>query len=447
MQDKTGQNLNREVLRLAIPAIISNITIPLLGLCDTTIAGHLGDVAIMGAIAIGSMSLNVVSWLLGFLRMGTTGLSAEAYGKRSRHLCVDILRKSLILATLASLLTLLFQTQLLDVILRYMSPEADVARFATTYFDICIWGVPAQLFIMAASGWFVGMQNTTVPMAIAISVNAFNILLSYSLAFPAGMGLTGIATGTLVSNWTGALISLTICMIWVRGKRGPMAAFPSDHDMENDHTRRGVRWSRFFKVNGYLFLRSACVMGVSVSVTAFGSRMGEVTLAANTVIMQFFIFFSYFMDGFAYAAEALVGRCYGSGDRERLARSVKVLLRWGAAMALTFFTIYLFGSRFIASLIAEDAGVLAVVDRMYVWIILLPPITVLAFLFDGIYIGLSRTDIMMWSTLCGALLFFLLTCMGGEPTHDNRMLWTGFELYLMVRGLVLGCNYFMRKRG
>lgn len=429
------RELDKDVIRLAGPAIVSNITVPLLGLCDTAIAGHLGSVASIGAISVGAMMINVVIWLLTFLRMGTSGLSAVAYGSGNRQQILDVLRKALMLSGAASVIILATQIPLLKLLLWYTSPGEEVGHLASQYFRICIWGVPAQLATMAFTGWFIGQQNTRIPMVIAIGTNIINIGISLWLAFGVNIGLRGVAFGTLTANWLGAIVA----GIWALRK---LCRIKPDFEGDNEELQApGVKWSLFFRVNGDLFMRSVFVMAVSISMTAFGARMGETILAVNAVMMQFFIFFSYFMDGFAFAGEALVGRYHGANDIANLKVSVKALMRWGLVMAVTFFVVYLAGCKEIASLITNEDVVIEGVDRMKLWVILLPPITVFAFLFDGIFIGLTRTRMMLGSTMLGAVAFFAISCFNGQPTSNNLILWTAFEAYLLMRGIILGMNY------
>lgn len=447
---KDREGLNRELLRLATPAILSNLTVPLLGLCDTAVAGHLGSTAAIGAIAVGSMMMNVVFWLFGFLRMGTTGLGAEAFGMRDRGRCVDILHKSLMIGLAVSMLILLLQVPLLSLLLWLTDPGQGVADLAAQYFRICVWGVPAQLGIMAMTGWFLGMQNTRVPMVIAIGVNVVNIALNVVLGLMLGYGIAGVAMGTTVSNWIGAVASGWVCLRWIRRPQdGQEKESRVTVDFRtvawNPERDSRVRWRRLFNVNSQLFVRSACIMAVSLTMTALGARMGEVVLAANAVMMQFFIFFSYFMDGFAFAGEAMVGKYRGASQPSLVRRSVATLMRWGVGLAVLFFAVYAAGGHWIVGLLTDRAEVVEEVDSMIGWVMLLPPLTVLAFVFDGVYIGLSRTGTMMWATIAGAALFFIIN-FGGGWLADNDILWLGFEAYLVVRGVWLAINYMTKQR-
>lgn len=426
--------LNRQILKLAAPAIINNITVPLLGLCDTAIAGHLGSASYLGAIAVGSLMLNVFFWLSGFLRMGTTGLTARSIGRRNAEECREVIRKSLIIAGVISILVILFREYLLALFIRLVSPDENVTELASQYFRIGVWGVPAQLAVMAVSGWFIGLQTTVVPMTIAIGTNIINIITSIALAFGFKKGFSGIAYGTLCANWIGAIAAL----IWARRR---YVSLRGDRSRGNGT----IRWRELFAVNSALFVRSACIMAVTLTVTSVGARLGELTLAANAVIMQFFMFFSYFMDGFAFSGEALAGKYSGAGDRKMVSTVLKRLCIWGAGMALSFLLIYASGSREIVSFLTDSSAVIEEAMRYRIWIMLLPPVTVAAFIYDGIFVGLTRTRAMMSVTLAGAALFFiLLFCLNLKI--DNNLLWAAFESYLFIRGISLAIIFAMQRR-
>lgn len=450
-----NRNLDKSILLLAAPAIINNITVPLLGLCDTTIAGHLGSPRYLASISVGTMMLNVFFWLAGFLRMGTTGLTARSVGRGSYMQCREVLMKSLLIAGVISLIVLACQNSLLTLLLRFLAPGSDAAELAGRYFRIGVWWVPAQLTIMAVSGWFIGLQTTVIPMTIAIGTNVINIAASVLFVFGIKRGFDGIAYGTLVANWIGAIAALCWALVRLKEEKKKLATKRGEEEREYDETTKmelkgdRIKWSEFFKVNSALFIRSACIMAVTLTVTSVGSQLGELTLAANAVIMQFFLFFSYFMDGFAFSGEALAGKFSGAGDGEMVIKTMKSLCRWGAVMALIFLALYTFGSKTMAQLITDSAEVVDKIEEYRLWIQLLPPVTVSAFIFDGLFVGLTRTRAMMWVTIAGAALFFTIL-FGSNIPHTNNLLWLSFESYLFVRGAALAVTFFytvVGKRG
>ena len=426
--------LNKEILRLSIPAIISNITVPILGLSDTTISGHLGSELYIGAIAVGTMMFNVVFWLFGFLRMGTTGLTAQAYGARDNDECRKLLVRACALGLIIGVVILLLHIPIRWLLLLLISLEGQVADYASDYFNICIWGAPALLFNMAVMGWFLGVQNTVVPMIISVSVNIVNIILSLCFVFLFDMGFEGVAYGTMISNWVGVGIAILYVLKFYEWR------FPK---ICRTDILQLSDMGRFFKINTDIMFRSACIMSVSLTVTSIGAQLGALTLAANAIIMQFFILFSYFMDGFAFAAEALSGKFVGARDLHNLKRVINRLLLWALGVASVFTIIYIGGYKFIVSFITNEENVIATVDKYSLWLKLIPLVTVAAFIYDGIYIGLTATRQMLIATFLSAMAFLSICFIhpfGGNliDLPQNHTLWIAFLTYLLLRGVMLG---------
>ncbi|MGN0238051.1 MAG: MATE family efflux transporter [Lepagella sp.] len=428
-------SLNNRILRLALPAIVNNITVPLLGLCDTTIAGHLGSPSYIGAMALGAMMLNVIYWLCGFLRAGTTGMTAQAFGAEHYDLTRDVLRKALTIALAIAFVAICCISPLRRLLFLILDPALEVAPLASQYFEICLWAAPAQLAIMAISGWFIGLQNTLVPMLIAVGINVINIALSISFVWGFDLGFAGVAYGTLTANWIGLVAA--VAFVAARLRRLP--------DRE---CGRRVAWGRFFKVNTDLFFRSACIMAVSLIMTSIGSRIGDITLATNAVMMQFFLFFSYFMDGFAFAGEAIVGKAAGAHDFIAIRRGVNALMAWGAAMAALFLLIYILLPDIIVAFITDVNEVRLAVADMHIWLALLPPITVSAFIFDGVFIGLAKSRDLLVTTLIATLAFVAIAFIPGgiHSIPSNSLLWLAFETYLLLRGILLAACFMKFQR-
>ncbi len=348
--------INREIIRLSVPAILSNITVPLLGLCDTAIAGHLGADSFIGAIAVGSMMINVTFWLFGFLRMGTTGLTAQAFGADDAVALRTVFSRAVTLGAAIGTLLLLLMYPLREMLLTLISPDEPIRSLASRYYTIVLMSAPALLATNAVQGWLFGMQTTLIPMTVAIATNVINIAISLTMVLIFHTGFIGVAIGTLSANWLGLLLAL----ILARRKAGGKLWIPF-RDVFTD--REGL--GRFFRVNSDIFFRSAAIMAVSLGVTAIGSRLGALTLAANAVMMQFFNFFSFFMDGLAFTAEALTGRFAGARDFGMLRRSRNALLWWSAAIAALFFGIYCFAPDPIVALITDSPTVRADIRNYY----------------------------------------------------------------------------------
>lgn len=416
-----------------MPAIVSNITVPLLGLCDTAISGHLGSELYLAAIAVGSMILNVIFWLFGFLRMGTTGLTATAYGSADEAEIKKVFTRALCLGFAIGLVLTILQQPILRLMFVVIEPEPQVADLVARYFGICIWEAPSLLATMAISGWFVGMQSTFWPMVIAISVNVVNILVSCVLVFGIGMGFDGVAIGTVSANWIGFLLSIFAASHFRKG-RGLLCRLRE--------IIKGGGIGSFFKVNVNLFFRSFCVTSVSLGVTAAGARLGAMTLAVNAVMMQFFTLFSFFMDGFAFSAEALVGRFVGACDREKVKSVVKALLKWTIGVAICFTLAYVSGSELLTDLMTDNEEVRSGVREMSLWIWIIPGMSVWAFIYDGFYIGITDTFRMLVATFLASVIFFVMLFIasrlqGLTSMGSNMALWSAFAAYLLMRGVVL----------
>lgn len=417
--------LHRDIFRIAIPAIVSNITVPLLGLCDTTIAGHLGSETFLGAIAVGTMMVNAVFFCLGFLRMGTTGLTAQAYGAGDDNGVRELFSRAAVLGFLLGAVMIILQWPLARGLSLIIGAQGDVGSFATQYFSIVVWGAPAMLATMAISGWILGMQSSFYPMLIAIGTNILNIAASICFVFGLKMGFIGTAAGTLTANWGGLILALFLVRKFNHGR----LPFTSWRD-----AIRLTGSGRFFKVNSYIFLRSFCLMAVTVGVTAIGARLGTLTLAVNAVMMQFFTFYSYFMDGFAFSGEALVGRSAGAHDIPALRRVIRSLLVIGGVVAILTAAIYGLLQDPISGFITNETTVLTAINKMRIILIILPLVSVGAFIYDGIFIGLAATRQMLYATAIGGAAFFLINMIFPSA---NITLWAAFLTYLLLRGITL----------
>lgn len=423
-----------QILRLALPSIIQNVTVPLLGLCDVAVMGHVGGAAHIGAIAVGSMIFNVMYWLFGFLRMGTSGLTSQALGARRLDDVGAMLRRGLTVGVGLGLAIVLLQVPLRSLALMLMQPTADVAALCAPYYNICVWGAPAVLGLYALTGWFVGMQNTRLPMLIAVVQNVVNILLSVSLVVAAGWGIHGVATGTLVAQWTG--FAMALALLW-RYYGPTLRRHPST--LASLFSGLG----RFFRLNLDIFLRTLCLVAVNLWFTSAGAAQGALTLAANTLLMQFFMFFSYVMDGFAYAGEALSGRLYGARNDAGLRRTVSRLFRIGWLVAIVFTAVYALAGDVLLRLLTTDADVVHHARRFLPWAVLIPLSGMAAFVWDGIYIGLTRSRDMLMACLVAATAFFALW-LALRPSLANHALWLALLVYLVLRGLVLAALYRRR---
>ena len=418
---------DKQILHIALPSIVSNITVPLLGLVDVAITGHLGSAAYIGAIAVGGMLFNIIYWMFAFLRMGTSGMTSQALGARNLPEVVSVLLRATMVSLLISAVMLCLQVPVRELSLAIIAPSEEVAAYTRTYFNICIWGAPAALALFALTGWCVGMQNSKIPMAVSIAQNLVNILLSLVLVYWGGMTIEGVALGTVIALYAGLLLSLSLIMRnYLRLKKY--------FCLQMVATRESLL--RFFMLNKDIFLRTCCLILVHFFFISAGAKLGDAELAVNTILMQLFMLYSYIMDGFAFAGEAMVGKAIGAQARGIYDDTVKRLFRWGWLLAALFTVAYfLFGEAYI-SVLTDNAEVVASAREYQPWTLLFPVCGVAAFIWDGVYIGATATKGMLVSMASGTAVFFLLYLLL-VPCWGNHGLWMAFVCYLAVRGISL----------
>ena len=420
------KSIDRSILHLALPSVISNITVPLLGLVDLAIAGHIGDASTVSAISIGSMIFNVMYWMFGFLRMGTSGMTSQALGGRNLREVIHILLRSLIVALGIALVILVCQWPIRVIALRLMHTPAEVYGQAETYFNICVWGVPAMLSLYVFTGWFVGMQDTRTPLFIAVSQNVINILASATLVFVGHWGIAGIACGTLIAQWSGFALSV---VVWLKGY-GRLRRWLAGGSLYSRSS-----FVRLFRVNRDIFIRTLFLVAVNFSFTSLGARQGAVVLAANTLLLTLYTLFIYFMDCVAFAGEALTGKCYGAGDVQTLRSTIARLFWWGMLLMLFFTLLYIVGARPFLGLLTNDAVIIGSARLYLPWAYLIPVCGMAAFIYDGIFIGMTATRGMLVSSAIAGILFFVVAYLL-RPLMGNHALWLAFIIFLATRGVV-----------
>lgn len=430
ISEAAGADL-RKVVALAVPSIITNITTPLLGLVDLAITGHLSDgpdghsAVYIAAIAVGSGLFTMLYWLFAFLRMGTGGITAQASGANDRRSVAMALWRSLAVATLLGVAIIALGQPIGEGMLKFMDPDPDTLTPARRYIAICVWGAPAVLSTYALTGWFIGVQDTRSPMWVSIVINLTNIAVSLVLVVGMGMKIEGVATGTLTAQWTGAVLSLIICLAKYRLPKPDLATLTDGHALR-----------RFFTVNSDIFLRTLCMVAVTVWFTRAGARQGDVMLAVNALLMQLFLTFSYFMDGFAFAGESLCGLRYGAGDRVGLRRVARVVLVCSGAVALLFTVLYFVGGEWFLGIMSSDSRVVNVSGDYFMWAVSVPLTGFVAFSLDAVAIGITATRRMLVSAGAGAAMFFAVYLLA-FPSLGNHGLWLAFLCYLAMRGMSL----------
>lgn len=425
--------INKEILRLALPAIVSNITTPLLGLVDTAITGHMGGAVYVGAIAVGGTMFSLAYWALNFLRMGTSGLTSQAYGAElaaggEKGLTSLLLMRSLAVALCLAVLIIAAAPWLADVLLWFLDADSATTAMARRYFMIVVWGAPAVLGVYALSGWFLGMQDSRAPMWMALLTNVANIAVSLVLVYGFGYKIVGVACGTLVAQWLGFGLGLALSLGGYRVLRS----------MKGGDWRRVGEWRslrRFFSLNADIFLRTLCLAMVTMWFTRAGASVSPTVLAANALLMQLFILFSYFMDGFAFAGEAMAGKYYGARQSDMVSATVRGIFVWGAVVAAVFTLAYGAGGRSILRLLTSEASVVEAASAYLPWVWAVPAAGVAAFVWDGIFIGLTRTRDMLLSMAVASGAYFIVY-FALHRVIGNHGLWLAFITYLALRGII-----------
>ena len=416
---------DRQILHIALPSIVSNITVPLLGLIDVAITGHLGAAAYIGAIAVGGMLFNIIYWMFAFLRMGTSGMTAQALGARNLTEVAAVMQRALLVAMVISGVMLCLQVPIREGALYIIQPSEEVMAFTCTYYNICIWGAPAALMLFVLTGWFVGMQNSKAPMLVAVIQNVANILISLLLVYGLGMKIEGVAMGTVLAQYIGLA---SACLFFVPYYRRLKGYYRTNTVL----TREALL--KFFSVNKDIFLRTCCLILVHFFFISAGAKQGDTELAVNTMLMQLFTLYSYIMDGFAFAGEAMVGKAIGGRMRSIYDDTVRRLFRWGWGVAALFTLVYWALGKPFLSLLTDNAEVIVAAHDYQPWTLLIPLCGMAAFIWDGIYIGATATKGMLIAMASGMLVFFLLywLCV---PLWGNHGLWLAFVVYLAARGI------------
>lgn len=418
--DKT---LNREILRLAIPSVLANLTIPLVSLVDVAVTGRVADAAAIAGIAVAGTIFDLLYWSFGFLRVGTASMTARAYGRNDIPEAAGLLIRSSVIALIGALVILLLQIPLLDPALRLMNADREATAFARLYFRIRVIAAPATLMLLTLKGWFIGMQDTRTPMISDLTVNTVNILASWLLSTRTPLGAAGVAWGTLIAQYIGLTVTLGLLI----GRQ--RAIF-----RHIGRTWRNAGRGELFSLNGNLFIRSVCFMVVYVGFTRLTTNYGTEAVAIGSVVMKLFMFFSFFVDGFGYAAEALVGRETGRRSRRGVSTTVAALCRFTAIVTLLFTIIFgLFGTQISEWLIGDGVSVTGL--EVYFW--LMPALSAGAFLLDGVYIGagLGR-DLALCMTISAAA--FVLVYLGCRPIGTVDAVYIAYMAHLVARVLYLG---------
>ncbi|MEL6674271.1 MAG: MATE family efflux transporter [Bacteroidota bacterium] len=416
--------MNKEILRLAIPNILSNLSIPLLSTVDTALMGHL-SAAHLGAVGVGGMIYNFIYWNFGFLRMGTTGMTAQAFGKEDQAEMILTLGRALLVVAGVAALLMLLQLPLGKASIFLMNVEGSQSDLVAEYFFVRIWAAPASLAIFAFTGWFFGMQNAWFPLILTITVNVINMAFSWFFVRELGWGMSGVAWGTVIAQYAGLLLAVGLFF----------SRYRQYLSLLNRKALLAVEaLKRFLSVNGDIFIRTVILTFAFAFFYSQSADGGELVLGANVVLMQFLNWMSYIVDGFAFAAESVVGKYKGAAHREKLYRAIRLSFLWGMVMAGLFALVYGLAGDRLLRIFTEDAEVIKFAKKSLYWMLILPLVSTPAYMWDGVYIGLTASRAMR-NTMFLAIGLYLGVYYSFDYLEIADALWWAMTLFLGARGL------------
>lgn len=421
--------MNKSILRLAIPNIISNLSVPLLGAVDTALVGHLDQVYYLGALAVGSVIFNFIFWGFGFLRMGTTGLTAQEFGRNSLPNMMMILARVQCIALAIGVLILLLKNPIAQFSLWAIDSSADVESYTLVYYDIRIYTAPAVLALYGINGWFLGMQNATYPMIVTIVLNLLNIILNVFFIYGLGMHVDGVAYGTLISTYLALFLAIAL---YAKKYRHYLSHFIFN-ELFN-----AAEMKKYFSVNRDIFIRTLCLIFTFSFFTAVSAKQGEIILAANTILLQYWFIMSYGIDGFAYAAESLVGRFKGGDNFDKLKKAVSYNIGWGLAIGISGSLAYgLMGDQLLL-LFTDKQEVISHAKSVLFWTVLAPFVSGFCYILDGVFIGATETGPMRNTMIFATLIVFLPSYYLFTALYGVHGLWLAMVLFMLTRGAALG---------
>jgi MATE family multidrug resistance protein len=430
MSDAAAQVTHRRVLHIAVPIVISNATVPILGAVDTGVVGQIGLAAPIGAVGLGAIVLSAFYWFFGFLRMGTVGLTAQASGDNDEAEVAALLTRGLMIGLGAGIVVIALQGALFWAAFRASPASAEVETLARQYMSIRIWSAPAAISLYAITGWLIAQERTRAVLVIQLWMNGLNIALDLWFVLGLGWGVEGVAIATFIAEWSGAALGLWFCRAVFRLPEWRNWAQVFD----------GARWTRMIALNTDILIRSLLLEAMFVSFIFIGSDMGDVTLAANQVLMQFLMITAYGLDGFAFAAEALVGKAVGSRQRAALRRGALLASFWACVVAaMTMVAFWALGPRII-DLMTTAPGVREVARVYLPYMILVPLTGVAAFMLDGIFIGATRSRDMR-NMMAVSFAVYVVAVLTLVPGLGNHGLWASMLIAFVVRGITLGLRY------
>ena len=425
-----GPLTHGRVLKIALPIVLSNATIPILGAVDTGVVGQMGLAAPIGAVGIGAVVLSSLYWIFGFLRMGTTGLVAQARGAGDMGETGALLMRALMIGVAAGVTFIIFQAVLFWLAFRLAPASDEVEALAKTYLEIRIWGAPATIALYAVTGWLIATERTRGVLVLQLWMNGLNIALDLWFVLGLGWGVSGVAIATLIAEWTGLGLGIFLCR----------PAFSGGQWLDFKRILDRAKLKIMMSVNGDIMVRSVILQASILTFLFMGARFGDVTLAANQVILQFLEITAFALDGFAFAAEALVGAAMGAGRRDDLRRAAILTSKWGVGMALPLAAFFWFAGPSLIDLMSTAPDVRQVAKLYLPWVALMPILGIAAWMFDGIFIGATRTRDLRNAMIISGLVYFAAIFLLVGP-FGNKGLWMALIILQIVRAMTLGYYY------
>ena len=428
---------HKRLFLLALPMILSNITVPLLGLVDTAVIGHLSHAYYLGGSTIGAMVITSVVWLCGFLRMSTTGLSAQAFGRSSKSENLMVLYRGLAVALAIGTVLLLLQTPFIRIALTIAGGSEQVQFYANQYAQIRIWGVPAALANLVIFGWLLGNHQSKAVMWLLILTNLVNVILDIVFVFAFQWQVAGVALASVIAEYSAFICGLII--IFNQHKTDIFNLITDGRTFMTKLFERHII-SAYFKLNRDILIRTICLQSCFMFITFQGARMGDDVVAANAILMNFLLLISFGLDGIANAAEALVGKAHGKRDKAELTSTINIALFWTAIFALLYTLLFAVAGKQLLSLISSIESVIDYAQNYLIWMIFLPIISCWCFLYDGVYVGLMQAKAMRNSMIISTFLCFFPLWYLLQP-FENHGLWAAFSLFMLARGVTLAWHF------
>lgn len=430
MQTASAPLTHKRVLKIAVPIVLSNATVPILGAVDTGVVGQMGQAAPIGAVGMGAVILATIYWIFGFLRMGTTGLAAQARGAGETAETGALLMRALLLGGAAGLFFIVTQIWVFWGAFALSPASPEVESLTRDYLQIRIWGAPATIALYAVTGWLIAVERTRGVFILQVWMNGLNILLDLWFVLGLGWGVEGVAIATLIAEWTGLALGLWLCRDAFQGNQ--WRDWPRIFD--------AVRLRRMMQVNTDIMIRSVLLTGAFTTFLFVGSDLGDVNLAANQVLLQFLEITAFALDGFAFSAEALVGSAVGARDRYQVRRASIMASQWGVGGALALGTMFYLAGPALIDLMTTSPEVREAARDYLIWAALAPAIGVASWMFDGIYIGATWTRAMR-NAMIQSVAIYVVALFVLVPTLGNHGLWAALMVLNIARGITLGWRY------